>query len=151
MAAILGTAAVLAGIHERLTCPIALIATCFAGTAFLSSGYVPPYTAPVLVAVLGLIGVSGWHPPVIVALMIAAIAGFAGGLAAELDKPSIFTILGVLMAEAIVTVGILTAYQDVSELKRVAPILPIAKRVLASWIAALGLLMATLAIHAGKF
>ena len=150
IAALLGTATVLGGLHVRLVYAIALVATLFAGVALLSSGYLPPYTAPVLIAVLGLIGVSGWHPPAIVAMMIAAIAGFAGGLAAELDRPSIFTIMGVLMTEAIVTVGLLTAYQDIADLKRVAPILPIAKRVLGSWIAAIGLLMTTLAFHVQK-
>jgi hypothetical protein len=150
IAAILGTTAALAGIHLRLTFAFALAAALFAGAAFLSSGYLPTYTAPVIIAVLGLIGVSAWHPPAIVALLIAAIAGFAGGLAAELDQPSILTIMGVLMTEAIAIVGILTAYEDIAAMKKIAPILPIAKRVLSSWIAAIGLLMTALAFHVGK-
>ena len=150
VAAISGTAAILAGTHLRFSLPIALVAAFFTGTAFLCAGYLPAYTAPLVIAVLGLIGLFGWHPPVIVAFIIAAVAGFAGGLAAELDKPTALTIIGVLMIEVIALEGIFTAYQDIAELRLIAPVLPVAKRVLGSWVAAIGLLMTALAVHQGK-
>jgi len=150
VAAILGTAAILAGTHLRFSLPITLIAAFFAATAFLAAGYLPTYTPPLIIGILGLLGLSGWQPPAIVAFIIAAVAGFSGGLAAELDKPTALTIIGVLMIEVIALEGIFTAYQDIAEIRLIAPVLRVAKRVLGSWVAAIGLLMTALAVHQGK-
>ncbi len=150
LAALVGAIAVLAGIRERLIFAISVIAATSAGTAFLISGYMPKFAPPAMIAVVGLLGVAAWRPSATFALVIAVFAGLAGGFAAELDAPSGLTIGGVFLAVMIILGGVLTAYQDLASLQKLAPILPIAKRVLGSWVAAMGLLMATLALHAGK-
>jgi len=150
LAALVGASAVLAGIRERLIFALSFAAASSAGAAFLISSYLPAYATPAIIAAVGLIGVGAWRPSESFAFAIAAFAGLAGGLAAELNSPSVPTIAGVFLAEFIILAGVLTAYFDFASMQKLIGVLPIARRVLGSWVAAIGLLMTTLALQVGK-
>lgn len=150
LAALVGAIAVLAGVRERLIFVVSFVAAVSAGAAFLISGYLPAYATPAMIAAIGLIGVGAWRPSTAFAYAIAVFSGLSGGLAAELDSPSIATIAGVFLTEIAILGGVLTAYQDLSSIEKLTAVLPIAKRVLGSWVAAIGLLMTALAFHVGK-
>lgn len=150
LAALVGASSVLAGINERHIFAISLSAAVSAGVAFLAASYLPAFATPAMIALVGLIGVSAWRPPTTFAYGIAIFAGLSGGLAAELESPSIATVLGVFLTEIFILGGTLTAYQDLASLEKLEEVLPVAKRVLGSWVAAIGLLMAALAFHVGK-
>jgi hypothetical protein len=147
IAAMIGLFAIVAGIHERHILAVTLIAAVSAGFAFLISAYLPAYAVPAMVAALGMVGVPAWQPPARFAWVFALFAGLAGGLAAELDAPSIPTIVGVFLTETIILGGVLTGYPDLVAIKTLTPVLPIATRVLGSWVTAIGLLLTALAFH----
>ena len=148
LAALVGACTVLTGAHERYVLALSLCAAVFAALAFLISSYLPACTVPALVAILGLVGVGAWRLSTGQYFVVAIVAGLAGGLAADVDAPSSLTIVGVFLAEISVLFGLLIAYQDLASVQKLATVLPIAKRVLGSWIAAMGLLMTALVLYA---
>lgn len=150
LAALVGACTVLTGANERHVLYLSLCAAVTAALAFLTSSYLPACTAPAIIAILGLVGVGAWRLSAGQYFLVAIFAGLAGGLAADVDAPSSLTIAGVFLAEISVLYGLLITYQDLASVQKLATVLPIAKRVLGSWIAAIGLLMTALVFHAGK-
>lgn len=150
LAALVGVSVVLTGVRERLIFALALSAALSAGAAVLISSDLPAYATPAVIAAVGLMGVGAWRPSETFAFAIAAFAGLAGGLAADLHSPSMQTIAGVFLAEFFILAGVLTAYFHIASMQKLVGVLPIAKRVLGSWVAAIGLLMTTLALQMGK-
>jgi hypothetical protein len=150
LAALLGLAAALFGTTERVFFPaIVLAGVCAAGAAALAGG-LPSAAAPAAIVLIGLAAVAGWTPTRAAALALAVVGGSAAGLAADLDARSWQGSIGVAAALMLPLFGALAASEDLIKLPRLAAILPIARRVLGSWVAAMGLLMTALAFHVSK-
>jgi hypothetical protein len=150
LAATLGLVAALFGVGERLSLTAALVAGASAGLATAFSGYLPAYTASAILVFVGLSAVAGWKPSDLGAWGLALVAGTAGGLAADLDAPSLPGAIGVGLTVMTIVASVLAIFHDMVGITRIQPFLAIAKRVLGSWVAAIGLLMTTLAIHLSK-
>lgn len=150
LASLVGLAAALFGIRERLSLAVAVVAGIAAGMATALAGHVPAYAAPAAVVVVGLSAVAGWKPSGAGALLLALLAGMAAGIAADFDAPSWPGAIGVAGSMMFILGCALAVFHDLVGLPRLQSILPIARRVLGSWVAAIGLLMTTLAIHLGK-
>ena len=150
LAALAGLAAALFGVTSRLSTASAIVAGLAAGISSALAAYVPAYTAPALVVAVGLVAVTGWKPSNLSALLLSVVAGTAGGIAADIDVPSWPGAIGVAGSMMLILGCALAASEDLAGIARLQAILPIARRVLGSWVAAIGLLMTTLAIHLGK-
>ncbi len=150
LAALLGLAAVFFGTPERVFFPAVLLAGVCAGGAAALAGWLPAATAPAAIVAVGLAAVVGWTPPRAAALALAVLGGTAAGLAADLDARSWQGSIGVAAAMMLPLFAALAASEDLIKLPRLTAILPIARRVLGSWVAAMGLLMTALAFHVSR-
>lgn len=150
LAAVTGLLAALFGIGEKLSLTAALMAGLAAGTSSVLASNTPTYLAPAALVLLGLLALAGWKPSDLGVVLLALVAGIAGGVAADLDSPSWPGAIGVAATMTFACGAALVASQDLSAIARLQPILPIARRVVGSWVAAIGLLMITLAIHQGR-
>lgn len=150
LAALLGLVAALFGVRERLAITAAVVAgVVAAGSAALASR-VPVYGAPAAVVLLGLAAVAAWEPPDAGVWLLAVLGGAAAGLAADLDTPTWQGVIGVGAVVLFLLGCTLSAAHDLLKLPRLTSVLPIARRILGSWVAAMGLLMTALAVHLGK-
>lgn len=149
LAAIAGLAAVLCGMGARRIYAVAILSGLAAGSAWLLAPFLPACTAPGAIAVVGLVGVAAWKLPAQAELLLALLAGVAGGLASALDAPNFPTVAGAALAHMLVLAVLLMGYLDLRKVVAIAPLLGIARRVLASWVTAVGLLMTALAFRVG--
>ena len=150
LAALLGLAAAFFGTSERVFFPSVVLAGVCAGGAAALAGWLPAGAAPAAIVAVGLAAVAGWTPPRTAALTLAVLGGTAAGLAADLDARSWQGSIGVAAAMMLPLFAALAASEDLIKLPRLAAILPIARRVFGSWVAAMGLLMTALAFHVGR-
>ena len=149
LAAVTGLLAALFGIGEKQSLTASLMAGLAAGTSSVLAGSTPAYLAPAALVLLGLLALAGWKPSDVGVVLLALVAGIAGGVAADLDSPTWPGAIGVAATMTFASGAALVASQDLSAIAKLQPILPIARRVVGSWVAAIGLLMFTLAIHQG--
>ncbi len=127
-----------------------LWAGCLAGlTALFAARFgalIPATVAATGAVAAGLAAASGWTPHRTVAVLIAALAGIGIGRATELDVPDWSAALGVAFAAAYLTLlGIASLWPLDSRPSLAAP-LRIGRRILGAWVAAIGLLLGTLAL-----
>ena len=150
LAAVVGLVATLLGLRERMNLAVNAVAGIAAAASAVLATHVPAFAAPAAVVVVGLSAVAGWKPSNAGALLLAAMGGMAAGVASDLDAPSLQGAIGVAGALVLILGLSLATYHDLSRFPRLMAILPIARRVVGSWVAAIGLLMAALAIHMSK-
>ena len=146
----LGLLAALFGVTEKLALSVAIVAGVAAGVGSAAAHYVPTFFAPAAVVVVGLCAVIGRKPSAVGALLVSIIAGLAGGVAADVDGPTWPGAIGIAGAMLFPVACALAAAHDIGSINKLQSVLPIARRVLGSWVAAIGLLMTTLAIHLSK-
>jgi len=149
LAAIAGLGSVLCGMGERRIYTVAILSGLAAGSAWPLAPYLPACTAPGAIAVVGLIGLAAWKLSSRAELLLAILAGLAGGMAASLDAPNFPTVVGAILAHMLVLAVVLMGYLDLLKVAAIAPLLGVARRVLASWVTAMGLLMTALAFRLG--
>lgn len=149
IAAVAGLALALLGLEE----PWSLVCAAAAGlgTAFAAAlpAQVSAYAAPGGVVLVGLTAAIGQQPGRWLAPGLALCAGLAAGKAVELDAVTWEAVIGASGTVVFVTGCALVAHDDIVRFPWVRRILPIARRVLGSWVAAIGLLLGALAIRAG--
>lgn len=150
LAALLGLAAALFGLQERVFFAAAVLAAVSAAGAAALAGSLPAFLAPAAVVVVGFSAVAGWTPPLAVALGLGVLGGSAAGIAADLDAPSWQGSIGVAASLLLPLVCALAAAEDLMKSPRLRSVLPIARRVFGSWVAAMGLLMAALALYSAR-
>ncbi len=150
LAAMVGLLVALFAVSQRINLLATTVAGVAAGIASAFSGDLPTYLAPGAVTLIGLCALAGLRLPAPAAVFLSLLAGFAGGLAADLDAPSLPGGIGVGAVEVMVVGCLLAAAQDIAGVARLQTVLPIARRVVGSWVAAMGLLMTTLALHVTK-
>jgi hypothetical protein len=146
LAAMGGLIAALMGIGEAWSLGCAGVAGVSAAATAALPGHFAPFVAPAAVVVVGLSASAGLHPKNVVAAMLALFAGAATGIAADLDAPSAEGVIGVAGTVLFIVGGAVAGLEDLSRLPRLSRVLPIGRRVLGSWVAAIGLLLGALAV-----
>lgn len=155
IAALLGLVLALLGIPERLSFVaggLAAAASAAAAAAPAFSVHLGAASAAAAVVVIGLCSVFAIKPSVLGVVLLSLLAGAAAGQAADLDSVSWQAVIGVAGAMLFITISALAASEDIAALvQRRLPwlktALPVARRIVGSWIAAMGLLLAALALH----
>jgi hypothetical protein len=118
-----------------------LIAAAVCAAFAVSSGRVLILAAPLGAIVAGCAGALGLRTNVAAALAVGCIAGFGAGLAADVDQPDFMAALGAAFSTFLL-VGAVYALFD--ELEPRLPAVSVARRVIAAWAAAIGLLLGAL-------
>jgi len=113
-----------------------LVATCSAW--LLPAGFARAAPAGVIAA--GLVAAFMPRPPVPVTRLIGGIAGVAAGVAAAPDQPSLPAALGVGVVTLVLLQGLVEGYQYINRY------VPLARRVVGAWMAAIALLLGALAL-----
>lgn len=153
LAALIGLALVLFGVRE----PTSIIAAVLAAVAAVSiTALLPQLPAAavrmaviVSVGVMGVCAVAAWRPPTALTFGFALVAGFAAGAAADVDEPRWQDLVGMGVTVLIASFWLLAASDSLnrmSRMSRLQTVLPIARRVLGSWITAMALLLGALAL-----
>ena len=150
LACLVGLVAVVYVVEEERVAAIAIAAAVSAGLSSFLAGSGPAYVAPIVTALVGLTAVAALKPSNTAAILMAIACGFASGLAADLDPPSIARAAGVSIAQAGLLSSALYTLPGLDQVRKLQTVLPIARRVVGSWVAAIGLLMAALAIQVTK-
>ena len=131
--------------------PVLVISSALAaGLGAYGVVYAANYVAPALVVLVGLIGVFAISLSAPATVLLALVAGFSGGLAAELQPPSLARALGVAVTQSALVGGALYTLPALNRVAKLKVVTPIARRVLASWVTAIGMLMTALAIYLAK-
>ena len=146
LAALIGLALVLFGIREPWSVLAAGLAALAATLATLFSPNIPALAAPAAVVILGLGAVSGGKPSTALALVLAVLAGLAAGLAADLEQPRWQDLVGMAVTVMIAAFWLLAVSDNLNTSGRFSALLPVARRVLGSWVAAMALLLGALEI-----
>lgn len=149
VAAMVGLVLALFGVQERMSL---VAAGCAAATSALAGAMptqIPAFVVPAAVVVLGLSAASGLKASKLVVVLLSLLAGMAAGAASDLDNPSWQGVIGIAGVMLFVTISALAALDDLARLAWLKNILPIARRILGSWVAAIGLLLGALAIRSG--
>ena len=146
LAALIGLALVLFGIREPASFIAAALASAAAVLATLWLVHIPPVAAPAAVVVIGLSAVAAWKPSTGSAFVLAALGGLAAGSAAELEQPRWQDLAGMAVTVLIATFWLLATAENLNQSGRLRSVLPIARRVLGSWVAAIALLLGALAV-----
>ena len=155
IAAVLGLIVALAGVPERTAliagaCAAAASAAAAAAPAF--DAFLPAYIAPAAVVVVGLTSVLAVKPSTAGAVLLSLLAGVAAGQAADFDPPNWEGVAGIAGVVLFVVLSALGGSEDLAKLLKTKltwlnTALPIARRVLGSWLAAIGLLLTALALQ----
>ena len=154
IAALLGLIIALAGVPERQALAAgvcAAAAAAAAATVPALSGHLPTSVAPAAVVVIGLTSVFALKPSATGAMLLALLGGAAAGQAADLDAPDWQGIAGIAGVVLFVVLSALGGSEDLTrtlktKLVWLKAVLPIARRVVGSWLAAIGLLLTALAL-----
>ena len=80
------------------------------------------------------------------ALVLAVLAGLAAGLAADLEQPRWQDLVGMAVTVMIAAFWLLAVSDNLNTSGRFSALLPVARRVLGSWVAAMALLLGALEI-----
>jgi hypothetical protein len=147
LASLVGLLAIFYVVQEDRVAGLAVPAAISAGISSFLAGVCPDYLAPLATATLGLAAVFGLPVTNTASFLLALVAGFAGGVAADLDPPSLARAVGVAIAQGTLLGWALYALPALDRVERLRTVLPIARRVLGSWVTAIGLLMAALGFH----
>ena len=146
LAALIGLALVLFGIREPLSVLAAALAATAAVLATLLSAHIPAVVAPAAVVVIGLSAVAGWRPSSAFSLLLALLAGLAAGSAADLEQPRWQELTGMAVTVMVSAFWLLALSDNLNRSGRFQTLIPLARRVLGSWVAAIALLLGALAL-----
>lgn len=151
IAALIALACALAAVGERLSIVSSAIAGFTAATVSVVPLAVPAYWVPGAAAALGLCAMAGRRLPLLACIPLAALAGFTAATAAELDTRSWQGVIGLGVAALVFTFSAITVIDELALQPRLKKVVPLGRRVVGSWVAALGLLLAALAIQKNGF
>ena len=149
VAAMVGLVLALFGVHERMSLVAAVCAAATSALAAAVPTQIPAFAVPAAVVVLGLSATAGLKPSRLGTVLLSLLAGLAAGTASDLDNPSWQGVIGIAGVMLFVTISALAALDDMTRLPSLTNVLPIARRILGSWVAAIGLLLGALAIRTG--
>lgn len=147
LAALVGVGVVGAGVRDPWQPAAAGAAALAAALAASWPAQFGAWLAPAAVGLIGLAAVAALRPTPVAVMALALCGGLAAGLGAELDQVSTASVAGVSGGSAVVLVLLLVGIDDLAKVQRLAPVLPVARRVLGSWVAALALLLLALSVR----
>ncbi|MCY7307012.1 MAG: hypothetical protein LH632_12865 [Rhodoferax sp.] len=151
LVALVGRVVAFFGCRERLALVVALLAGSAAGVAAAFGLRIPAniaaLAAPAAAVASGLIAVAATKAPDVIAVVLSIAVGLSAGIAAGLDTPGWGSALGVSCAVTALVGFTLAVSQDLMTVRRITTLLPLARRVLGAWVAAIGLLTGTLVLH----
>ena len=146
LAALIGLALAIFGIREPASFIASVLAAAAAVLATVFLPHIPPVAAPVAVGLIGLSAVAGWNPSAGAAFILAALAGLAAGAAADLQPARWQDLVGMGVTVLVATFWLLASADNLKQSGRLQAVLPITRRVLGSWVAAMALLLSALAV-----
>lgn len=149
VAALVGLVLALFGVAERMSLVAAGCAAVASALAGAVPAHIPAFVVPAAVVILGLSAAAGLKPSKPAAVLLSLLAGLAAGAASDLDNPSWQGVIGIAGVVLFVTISALAAFEDLVRLTWLQQALPIGRRILGSWVAAIGLLLGALAIRSG--
>ena len=144
LAALVGVALAGAGVRDPWSPAAAGVAGVAAALAAAYPALFAAWLAPAAVVPIGLAAVAALRPTPLVVMVLAACGGLAAGRAADLDEVSTAGVAGVAASSAVVLVLLLVSIDDVAKVRWLRAVVPVAKRVLGSWVAAIALLLVAL-------
>ena len=147
VAALAGLVLALFGVQERMSLVAAGCAAAASALAGAVPAQIPAFAVPAAVVVLGLSAAAGLKPSKTSTVLLSLLAGMAAGAASDLDNPSWQGVIGIAGVMLIITIGALAAFEDLIRLAWLQNLLPVGRRILGSWVAAIGLLLGALAIR----
>ena len=147
VAALIGLVLALFGVQERMSVIAAGCAAAASALAGAVPAQIPAFAVPAAVVVLGLSAAAGLKPSKTSTVLLSLLAGMAAGAASDLDNPSWQGVIGIAGVMLIVTIGALAAFEDLIRLAWLQNLMPVGRRILGSWVAAMGLLLGALAIR----
>ncbi len=151
LAVLAGLVAALFGCREKMVLTAGIVSGFAAAVAAALAPRVSPalaaVTVPALVVLMGLVAVAAWKPGDAGLVALSALAGLAAGVGSGLDTPGWQGVIGVAGSVVLLMGCALAAAHDALAVPRIAALVPIARRVLGAWVAAIGLLTGALAIH----
>ena len=150
IAALLGLALALFGLREPQSIIAAALAAAAAVAATAFWPNVPAVTASAAVVLVGMVAVMAWTPRTLVSYLLAALAGWSAGAAADVDQPRWQDLIGMGATVLIATFWLLAASDNLNRSGRLPTFWPIARRVLGSWVTAMALLLTALALIGKK-
>lgn len=150
VAALVGLVLALLGLEERMSLVAAVCAAASSALAAALPTQIPAFAVPAAVVVLGLTATAGLKPSRLGVVLLSLLAGLAAGAASDLDTPSWQGVIGIAGVMLFVTISALAALADLAHLAWLKTVLPIGRRILGSWVAAIGLLLGALAIRTGS-
>lgn len=150
VAAMVGLVLALFGVQERMSLVAAGCAAASSALAGAMPAQIPAFAVPAAVVVLGLSAAAGLKPSKLGTVLLSLLAGLSAGAASDLDNPTWQGVIGIAGVMLFVTISALAALDDLARLAWLKNILPIARRILGSWVAAIGLLLGALAIRSGS-
>lgn len=150
VAALAGLVLALFGVQERMSLVAAGCAAAASALAGAVPAQIPAFAVPAAVVVLGLSAAAGLKPSKTSTVLLSLLAGMAAGAASDLDNPSWQGVIGIAGVMLIITIGALAAFEDLIRLAWLQNLLPVGRRILGSWVAAIGLLLGALAIRSSS-
>ncbi len=146
LAAIAGLAATLAITAEAST----FWSICTAAfSAAMAAQWLPPTwitLAPIGVIGVGLMAALAVKPSPLIAYPAGIAAGLAVGLSVDVDARSLGAALGVGMVVIVLTTWGLEIFLRLEQVQRLKTVVPIARRVIGAWVAAIALLLGALTL-----
>lgn len=149
LAALVGVAVAGAGVRDPWSPAAAGVAGVAAALAATWPALFATWMAPASVVPIGLAAVAALRPAPLIVMVLAVCGGLAAGRAADLDEVSTAGVAGVGASSAILVVLLLVFIDDLAKFQRLRAVVPIARRVLGSWVAAIALLLVALSLRAG--
>lgn len=146
LAALIGLALVLFGIREPLSVLAAALAAAAAVAACALAMHIPAVVAPAAVVVIGLSAVAGWRPSAVFSLLLALLAGLAAGSAADMEQPRWQELTGMAVTVMVSAFWLLALSDNLNRSGRFQTLIPLGRRILGSWVAAIALLLGALAL-----
>ena len=140
MATLLATGAVLATIKYATAERCGLMVMASAGLVALTGDTLSAF-APVGAIAAGLIAATGFKPEGLPLQVLCILAGSSIAAAASVDKPDLLTSAGVILIVFAALLGALLVFEALEQK------LPLARRVIGAWVAAIGLLLAALSLR----
>jgi hydrogenase/urease accessory protein HupE len=152
LAALIGLALVFFNTRESISVLAAVLAAMASVLASAASEHIPDVMAPAAVVILGLSAVFAWRPSTAFLLLLAVLAGLAAGVAADMQQPRWQALIGMAVTVMVCTFWLLAISNNLYRNRntRLQTLLPIARRILGSWVTAIALLLGALALLAGR-
>ena len=150
LAALIGLALVIFSTRESVLVLAAALAATASVLASAFSAHIPDVVAPAAVVILGLSAVFAWRPSTAFSLLLAVLAGLAAGFAADMEQPRWQELTGMAATVMIFTFWLLAVSNNLNlnHNARLKTLLPIARRIVGSWVAAVAFLLGALALLA---